>query len=37
LKGKAVVQLEAAKGLGNDLAFLDKRPWRGIVTIRTLW
>jgi hemolysin activation/secretion protein len=37
LAGKAIVQLEAAKGLGNDLTFLDKRPWRGIVTIRTLW
>jgi len=37
VRNKAIVQIEAAKGLSNDLAFLDKRPWRGVVTIRTLW
>lgn len=34
---KAFVQLEAARGLGNDLPILDGRGWRGIVTVRTLF
>ncbi len=35
--GKAIVQLEAAKGLGNRLPLLDDRGWRGVFSIRTLF
>jgi hemolysin activation/secretion protein len=37
IRDKAIVQIEAAKALSNDIAFLDSRPWRGVVAIKTVW
>lgn len=36
-QNKAILQVEAAKPLSNDIAFLDARPWRGIVTLKSVW
>ncbi|WP_297511330.1 ShlB/FhaC/HecB family hemolysin secretion/activation protein [uncultured Caulobacter sp.] len=37
VRDKAILQIEAAKALPNDLAFLDNRPWRGVVMVKTVW
>lgn len=37
IRDKAIVQVEAAKALSNDIAFLDARPWRGVVSLKTVW
>ena len=37
VRDKAIVQVEAAKALSNDIAFLDARPWRGVVSLKTVW
>ncbi|MBO9547158.1 ShlB/FhaC/HecB family hemolysin secretion/activation protein [Caulobacter sp.] len=37
IQNKAIVQVEAAKALSNDIAFLDGRAWRGVVSVKTVW
>jgi len=37
VRDKALLQIEAAKALPNDIAFLDKRPWRGVMMLKTIW
>lgn len=34
---KAIIEVEGAKGLSSDTAFLDNRDWRGVVSLRTLF
>jgi hemolysin activation/secretion protein len=37
VRNKAILHVEAAKPLSNDIAFLDGRPWRGVVALKTVW
>jgi len=37
VKQRAVIQVEAARGLNDPVPFLDRENWRGIVNIRTLF
>lgn len=37
LKGRALLDLQAAKGFANSTPFLDDRGWRGVMSLRTLF